>query len=435
LNFTKNVTSVLVTNILIFLVSIPNAIIVARVLGPEGKGIYALVMLVPGMLYILANLGLSGANIYFIGSKKFSPTDIASNSLVFGFMVSILLGILFALAYRFFLYPFFADVEPLLIYLIILSLPFSLIAVYFKGILLAKFKIKEYNLLNTLDPLLLLIGVALLLILFNKGIFSLVLLSILVTVITLCVSSFLVHKMTKIRFLLRVNMLKESLKYGVRVYLANILTFLCYRLDMLLVAYYLGATQVGFYALAVGMAEMVWILSRAVQTILFPLVSSSEQSESRVLSAVVARHTLFLSLLGCIGLAVVGRWVIEIFYGSQFLPSFVPLLILLPGILSFAFVGAPVSYLSGIGRPIFATWASLIALVVNIGLNMILIPKWGIAGAAFATTIAYSLATLIVLLSYLKMSQNMLASCMIMNSDDFRIYFNLVAKVLRRRKK
>ena len=119
---TKNISSVFITSIVLFLLAIPTSIIIARVLGPHGIGIYALVLLVPGLLYQLGNLGLGMANTYFIGRKRFNLTDITSTSLTFGLGISVSLAILFLLAYEFFLYPFFKDVEPLLIYLVLVEM-------------------------------------------------------------------------------------------------------------------------------------------------------------------------------------------------------------------------------------------------------------------------------------------------------------------------
>ena len=431
MSLTRKISSVFLTNILVFLLGVPAGIVIARVLGPEGVGVYALIMLVPGLLYQLGNLGLGGASIYFTGTRRFALSDVTSNSLVFGFAVMVLLGGLFAAAYRLFLYPFFKDVEPLFIYLILLSLPFSLVSVYFKQVLLARFKVREFNLLTLLQPLLMLVGVALLLILFQAGMLSLVVLCIVVPVITFGASVFLVRRLTRIRFSLKPAILKESLGYGVKMYLANIFTFLSYRLDILLVGYFLGATQVGFYALAVAMAEMAWFIPDAVKTILFPQVSSSDRASSGWLAATVARHTLMLSVLACVGLAAVGRWAIELLYGAEFLPSFVPLLILLPGIVANSVASLAAAYLSGVGKPIFATHASLASVAVNVALNLVLIPMWGIAGAATATSVSYCLNCLILLFAFYRQSRVGPKNVLLMRVEDFKPYFGVAKRILR----
>jgi O-antigen/teichoic acid export membrane protein len=431
-NLTKGIFALFLTNILVAVLAIPTSIIVARALGPHDKGIYTLVLLVPGLLDQLGNLGLAGANTYFIGSKRFSLTDIASNSLVFGTMASVSLAALFLLAYRYFLPPFFQNVDPSLIYLILLAVPFSITPIYFRHILLAKFRVKEFNLFNILQSALLLGGSAVILLLLNKGVFSLVLLSILISMVMFGFSFLRVNRLAEIRFRLKRGLLKESLRYGIKVHLANLFTFLHYRSDIFLVSYFIGATQVGFYSIAVGIAEMVWMIPSSIQTILFPVVASSGPGESKETTGTLLRHTLLVTLLACVGLAVFGRWAIVILYGSAFLPSFMPLLILLPGIMAVSLTSISAAYLAGIGKPIFAMYASLASLGLNIGLNLLFIPEWGIVGAALATSISYSLGFFIVFFFFLKLSGGKPRDILLVKPEDIRFYIGIAKGLVRR---
>ncbi len=421
-HLTKDISTVFFSNILIAALGIPTSIIVARALGPHDKGVYALVLLVPGLLFQLGNLGLAGANTYFIGGKRFSLTDIASNSLAFGFTAGASLAILFLLAYKSFLAPVFQDVDPSLIHLVLLAIPFSITPVYFRHILLVKFKVKQFNFLNILQPALLLGGSALVLLILNKGLSSLILVSIFISIAMFASSFCLVNRLTEVRFRLKRGLLKESLHYGIKIHMANIFTFLHYRSDMFLVNYFMGATQVGFYSIAVGIAEMVWMLSGPVKTILFPAVASSDPDESREMTGTLLRHTLLVTLLACLGLAVIGRWAIGILYGPAFLPSFTPLLILLPGVIAVSLTSVSAAYLAGIGKPAFAMYASLASLGVNIGLNLILIPKWGTAGAALATTISYSLSFFIVFFFFSRLSGLKPKDVLLVKPEDIRFY-------------
>lgn len=436
MDFVKNVSMMFSTNVLLFFIGIPTAIIIARILGPTGRGIYALVFLIPALLLLVGDFGIGMANTYFVGKNKFKLSDVASNSLVFGFANGVFLIALFSLFYIFFLDIFFKDVPTLFIYLVIITLPFSLIAKYFTGILLAKFKIKEFNLIMLFTSLFNLIGVIFLLIFFNKGIFSLILLSILISISTCPIYLFLVGKLTNYKLSFKVDVFKKEINFGVKAYFANIFSFLNYRLDMLLVNFFVGVTQVGYYSIAVGIAELVWFIPRSIQIILFPEVASSNDSDSRraeEMTAVLCRNTVFITSALCVGLAIIGRELIEIMFGSVYLPSFMPLFVLLPGVVMGSIGNIIAAYLSGKGKPIFAMYASSTSLIVNIILNLLLIPLWGIAGAAFATTITYTLEALIMFVPYLKMSQNGLTNSLIIKPKDFRLYSNLITKALLRK--
>ena len=110
-------------------------------------------------------------------------------------------------------------------------------------------------------------------------------------------SIFLVRKIAKFRLFLNKNLLKDSGVYGGKVYLANALSFLNYRLDILLIAMFLAPAAVGLYSIAVGIAEKLFLISRALTIVLFPKISSLSGLEANTLTPRVARHTFFIMII------------------------------------------------------------------------------------------------------------------------------------------
>ena len=146
MKFVKDTLITFSTQIITVILSIAAAIVIARVLGPEGKGAYALIFLVPALLALLGNLGIGMANVYFGGSEKHEWTKLASNSLVLALGVGVLLTVGF-LAYFFIFEPsFLREVEPRWLVLATLLVPLNLLMLYFRQILLGQNRIKEYNL-------------------------------------------------------------------------------------------------------------------------------------------------------------------------------------------------------------------------------------------------------------------------------------------------
>ena len=70
------------------ILSVLNAAIIARWLGPQGKGIVALAMLVPGILSLVASGGINIANVYFAGSRKIDLKKLGRNSSFYGIVAS-----------------------------------------------------------------------------------------------------------------------------------------------------------------------------------------------------------------------------------------------------------------------------------------------------------------------------------------------------------
>jgi O-antigen/teichoic acid export membrane protein len=107
------------------------------------------------------------------------------------------------------------------------------------------------------------------------------------------------------------------------------------------------------------------------------------------LASKITRYTLLATLLFTAGLSVLADEFVPIYYSSEFTDSILPLQILLPGALFFAVVRPVIAIGQGKGelKPVVA--ATGLAAGINIILNIILIPNYGIAGAATATSIGY----------------------------------------------
>lgn len=422
MSFIRKTASIFSTQVILFFLHMAMSILVARILGPEGKGIYALIFLAPILLSKLGNIGLGVANIYFIGKKEDKIEHIVSNSLV----LSIILGILFIGIFTA-LFPrlhqlFFREIKPYYLFIAILILPISLFDGYSISILLAKDKIRERNLVIIIPAISNLVFFIALVLFTKEYLIAAIFAQILSKVATTICAILWIRKFTKIRFRFHTALARKYINFGIKGYLANIMAFLNYRLDMFLVAYFLTPIDVGYYSLAVGLAELLWYIPNSVSTILYPRVSSSDKKKASEFTPIVSRHTLFVVSLCALGLFIFSRLIIKVVYGAAYLPSVKPLLILLPGIVVLSLSKVFSSYITGRGRPIISTYTSFIVVTSNILLNLVLIPKWGIAGAALASTFSYSLAASIKLIVFLKMSKNSLLDTLVIKKQDIETY-------------
>ena len=130
------------------------------------------------------------------------------------------------------------------------------------------------------------------------------------------------------------------------------------------------------------------------------------------------------------GARVVYYWavrkdVILLLYGSEFLPSVRPLWILLPGIVSLSVYKVLGNEIAGRGKPVINSIALGVSLVVNFFLNWLLIPRWGISGAAFASTVSYTVTAVMTLVVFTKMSGNSWFDTIVVKGEDLKIYMKL----------
>ncbi len=133
------------SRILIMILGIIPGIIIARVLGPEGKGEFALLLLVTYFFYAFFKGGVEVANVYYVSSKSYSPKEVLSSSL----SISLILGFL-GVGIFFFTFPFLQQhflkgMNPLYFFIIIWEVPILIMTRYLQNIILGLGQIVKYN--------------------------------------------------------------------------------------------------------------------------------------------------------------------------------------------------------------------------------------------------------------------------------------------------
>ena len=428
----KNTGITFVSQVMVLAGGIISSVILARALGPGGKGIYALLLLIPAVLTRLGTAGIEVSNIYYTSAKKYRTGDIISTSLISGVLLGFFIVLLFWYIARLDVVENFLwrnRINHCLLWMVLIAIPFIFTYTFMNSIILGKENVATYNMLNVfqrfLQVAILLILVAWLSLKITGAVLS--------YSITMIISSFIaiavLKKAEPIKFYFDKDIFRDSIRYGSKAYLGNIAQFLNYRLDILLIALFLNPAAIGYYSISVSLCEKLWMIPSSVSTVLFPRISSLDAHNATVLTTKVARNNLFLLTIISVVLAILARPVITILFGKAFLPSAKPLLILLPGIVALSISKILTSDMAGRGMPQYGTYASSASLVANVSLNLYLIPRWGIEGAATASSVAYILATFIVVMAFKRISQTRLRSVFLISLNDLRSFKDMLRKI------
>ncbi|MCK4352701.1 flippase [candidate division WOR-3 bacterium] len=436
-DFIKKSSQAFSSRVISFILGFGISIIIARALGPSGKGAFAFIMLIPALLTMLGNLGIGAANTYFTANRKYPGENIVSNTFFSAIVIGGLLILAFYLGSHIPVFKEFIASKhvPLsLLWLAISIIPFSLLYSYSISILVGREKIATFSIINIINPALYLLFIVFFVTIFKKSVSGAVTAYVLNIILIALITFFLIQKIGKLKLNIDTKLLRESTSYGFKAWVGNLAQFLNYRLDMFLVAYFLNFTVLGYYSLAVGIVEQLWLVPASIATVLFPRVSYIGGTKASRLTPKVTRTSLFIILVISFMLAIIAKPLIKFIYGKAFLPSVLPFLILLPGVIILSIDKVLSSDLAGRGKPEIGAMASLVSLLVNIPLNLLLIPRWGISGAAFASTIAYATSTIFMLAVFLKISGNSCKDTLLIKISDFRICFDLLSKYLKKRK-
>lgn len=392
------------------------SVLIARTLGPEGKGQLSVLQQVPGVLAVVLNFGLAYSNFYFVGRRKQPAGEALGNSI----LATLVAGVVGAPIVWLLTVGPLAVVPDLPVGGAIVAavlLPVTLVASFAASVGSGLGLLKKASLANMIAA-----GMTLLLVLIAYAFDRLDVSAVLaISVITgLASLGFVVAAMrTQLgRLRVRIAAFRESARYSAKSYFANLAGYLNYRFDIILVGYLAGAASVGVYSIAVTFAELMWYVPNALTTSIQAKTMSLEPDEGASVAARTSRLTSALMLLVCAVAAALITPIISTFYGAVFIPAVVPFLLLLPGVWMMGVAKILSGYLAGHGR--LYPWVSLLSAAVNLGGNLMLIPSMGPAGAAIASSVSYSLVGVWNLCVFRQVTQTRFAHIVIPSATDIR---------------
>ncbi|WP_024285425.1 oligosaccharide flippase family protein [Cellulomonas sp. KRMCY2] len=185
---------------------------------------------------------------------------------------------------------------------------------------------------------------------------------------------------------------RSIVRYGSRLWIGTIATVLIARADQTLMTPLSNAEQLGLYVVAVNLSELPLVIHRAVRDVTF--VTDANRSEDTRLTA-AARISTLVSAIAAVALGTSMLWWLPLLFGEEFSASLPVAAILLLAVV----ISTPGSIagagLSARGKPGWRSVVLVIVCVLNIALLVLLLPRWGAMGAAWATLISLSTMTLL----------------------------------------
>lgn len=406
--------------------------IIARVFGPEGNGTLAVALLLPTMLATFLNLGVAPANVYHLGSAQITVRPLLrANLRIFALFAAAGLVVGAALlAWQ--AATLFPGVDPVVLWVALAAFPLALLNSYLQSVFQGLQQFRPYNLIAIAQPFLFLVLVAGLLLAGSRE-------------IALLIGAQVVSQLLVLLITLRMltpllgpedsdepsgKFIKKTLGYGWKAHLSNILAFANYKADVFLTNLFLGPLSVGVYVIAVAIAEQLWLISQAVSAVLLPRLSqlSADEDKRKRLTPLIARWVLVVTFLGSLTVAVIAGPIIALVFGPDFSHALLPLWILLPGIVLMSAARVLANDIAARGRPELNMYISVVVVVVNIVGNLILIPIYGLPGAAAATTIAYTLNLVLHLLIYSRFTGNRWVDSLFVRPSDVQLLWVAVLR-------
>jgi len=431
--FLKAVAGTFGTELGVHLLSFVTTIIIVRSISPADFGVFSLIMSFSLTLCYLSSLGLPQAIVFFIGKRKNQLEIIVGISLFLFFCIGIGIATFSYIFKDYALDSFLKELPSHYFFLLIILYFFTLLDSFLLSVTRGIQNFLLFNIRRFLTPAGNLLGICFLLLFFGLSLGSVVTVFICISVAFTVWFFFKVISITSFRLYLNWATVKAFFTYGIKSYLQILAGHLIYQIDLYIIAYLLGAKQVAFYSIAVGIATLLWYLPNTVGVVLFPtLTATHNEQEIHRISGQICRNTLLITAVGAICLGLVGKYLISLFYGAQYIRSVNAMLLILPGVVAMSIYKVLTRNFSSRNRQQISMVAAGISLIVNVFLNFALIPMYGIEGAALASTASYVLAGAILVIMIRLESGLTFQKILFINKQDLKLYVELFHKFRKR---
>jgi O-antigen/teichoic acid export membrane protein len=369
--------------------------LLARMLGPDGRGYLAALILWPLVITQLGNLGIPSALTYSIARDSSASRALARIGLSFALPQALLLIAFQALWLLLILH---GDPHQVRVagWLTLALVPAMLAQQYGLALLQGHLRLRLFNGLRLLPWFLYAVGVAAL---FAAGDDAIV------AIVAVLLTAFLISGSTSLLCGLRFSRGEAPpsvgrgflVSFGLRGLLSSFSAVDVLRPDQVVLALFLSPAALGLYVVGLAFTNLPYFVAKSVGLITFPWVASRPQKAD-------ARRTMWSLLWLTTAIAVVlvailcasAHWLVPFFFGRAFSDAITVTYIVLPGMIFLSARRVLSEGLKGRGYPLAGTVGELVSLAWVALALAVLVPLWGIYGAAVALSSSYVLSLLLL---------------------------------------
>jgi O-antigen/teichoic acid export membrane protein len=397
-------------------------ILTARLLGPAGKGLYAL----PGVeagLVVSAFSGLGSALSYFLlnraAARGMLRPAFATTALFLLAGAAVLVPIALLSGERWALVPALASLPA--------SAAVNLAAGYAIGIKRVRYSTSVNVAVTVLTLAMMACG---LLFVARSAAVAIVVWIAANTIVGIVAIAAVVAHARRLRGTETVST-REFMFFSGKVGLVNLVSLLNYRADLYIVALLTTPAALGMYTVAVSAAESLLVPTQVTALVTSPHIGSLEPKSAAALAARCVRNNLLIALAVCGVLFVCAYPLVRLLYGAAFLPMVGALQILLIGVFAMSLGSPMASYFTlKLGKPEVPLTLAGISAAICIATSLALVPTMGIYGAAVASSAAYIVAQCAALWYFARSTTIGMRTMLLPTREDLQLYVRFLARML-----
>jgi O-antigen/teichoic acid export membrane protein len=230
------------------------------------------------------------------------------------------------------------------------------------------------------------------------------------------------------------DIIKPFMSFALIAVVTNSMTFLMYRIDYWFVNKYCADADLGNYIQACKLAQLFFVVPSILAAVVFPMTASGRREEMNEKMQLLSRGLILSYCIACGGLVAVGYWIFPFVFGETFNNMYRPFVLLVPAILSYSVIHLLAAYYSGKKVLSVNFKGNLIALVIIVVGDMLVIPRFGITGAAIVSSIGYVCYMSFILLMHRKEYKSSFADFLFFRKKDGQLFYKLLMEKISSRK-
>ena len=427
--------SVFSRDILLFFSNLVTAIVVARSLGPEILGIWVVINLVPTYVDMLLRSKVDISAVYFLGIKKYGIGDIT-----LAIHVCALISSLVALTPFFFYFDDFSlfllkNAEKqysshLLVILLVIPLNFLYLNYLYLHTFHEDAKRINYMVLSRflLSSLITIVSLLML----DTGLYGLIIAAICGLATSVLIGALTFKHEKASGPIINVALIKDLISYAYKVYLAGLMVNLNAYIVQLFVVHYLLPSNLAYFSIAQQLCLLLDKIIGSLNTFLFPRITKGTHQENINLTSKVVRvASVVMFIVFCFSCLFIYP-AINVLYGNEYLPVVTLFLIMLPGVILSSIAGVFSVYFTGVGKAEIVVWIAVIPFITQLTLGFLIIPSYGIYGAALVLLIGLTITGFSQLFFFKYLTKTSLKDILFITYEDLRVVIDFFISIVRK---
>ena len=383
----KNTGALALAQIITMILGLVLVIFIARSIGATDFGKLGFAQSFTALLMVFASIGLGQVTIRELARHKELTPKYLGNILVIKLILSVVTFALIALIINLMHYPYDTT---MVVYLIGISSILGSFSGFLRGIFRA-FERMEYEAFLNIAKSIVTIGIGITVLLLGYGLIAIALVYLFSAFVDLLATLVVTaKKFAKPKRELDFSFCKQVIPMALPFALTAFIGLIYMQIDIVMLSAMKGDAVVGWYRAATALIYSLVAIPNIVGFAIFPVMSKFYVSSKEALKTTLQKSAKYLFILGlpiAVGTSLLSDRFILLLYGAEFTPAIIAMQIL-AFYLPLRFINHATGYtLSSIDKQPVRLLSAVIAATTNIALNLFLIPKFSLVGAAIATAI------------------------------------------------